>query len=210
MANIVQKDRKAYRVWDKTNNEWNELNLKTTATSVDASDGDTLQTKVGAIKGVTTSTSVTTTGYAADATVVKELSNSLINENNESFNFGVKNGVRGFFTDPSRADDSFIPFISGGNFKLLAQQTPGTSLAFPENCAKAIVVFIHAYEKNNASYSDEITSVSVSNVDKVTEIYNQDKHPAMKICLVEGATTNSICTMNIPFSYTQTILIFAL
>ena len=32
------------------------------------------------------------------------------NENNESFNFGVKDGVRGFFTNPSRADDSFVPF----------------------------------------------------------------------------------------------------
>ena len=34
----------------------------------------------------------------------------LTNEDNESFNFGVLNGVRGFFTNPSRADDSFIPF----------------------------------------------------------------------------------------------------
>ena len=37
------------------------------------------------------------------------------NENNESFNFGVKDGVRGFYTNPSRADDSFIPFSSGLN-----------------------------------------------------------------------------------------------
>ncbi len=29
---------------------------------------------------------------------------------NESFNFGSLNGVRGFFTNPSRADDSFVPF----------------------------------------------------------------------------------------------------
>ena len=29
----------------------------------------------------------------------------------ESFNYGVKDGVRGFFTDPSKADDSFVPFI---------------------------------------------------------------------------------------------------
>lgn len=35
---------------------------------------------------------------------------SLTNEDNETFNFGIKDGVRGFFTDPSRADDSFIPF----------------------------------------------------------------------------------------------------
>lgn len=42
------------------------------------------------------------------------LNDSLTNENNESFNFGVKDGVRGFFTNPSRADDSFVPFRSGG------------------------------------------------------------------------------------------------
>ena len=28
----------------------------------------------------------------------------------ETFNFGVKDGVRGFYTDPARADGSFIPF----------------------------------------------------------------------------------------------------
>ena len=28
----------------------------------------------------------------------------------ETFNYGIKDGVRGFFTNPSRADDSFIPF----------------------------------------------------------------------------------------------------
>ena len=48
----------------------------------------------------------------AGAYAVKELKDSLTNENNESFNFGVKDGVRGFYTDPSRADDSFIPFSS--------------------------------------------------------------------------------------------------
>lgn len=43
----------------------------------------------------------------AGALALKE---GLTNENNESFNFGYLNGVRGFFTNPSRADDSFIPF----------------------------------------------------------------------------------------------------
>ncbi len=59
----------------------------------------------------------TSSGKGAGALGVKEmykeLNNSLTNENNESFNFGVLNGVRGFFTDSSRADDSFIPFKSG-------------------------------------------------------------------------------------------------
>lgn len=42
------------------------------------------------------------------------INSSLKNENNESFNFGVKDGVRGYYTNPSRADDSFVPFSSGG------------------------------------------------------------------------------------------------
>lgn len=41
---------------------------------------------------------------------IEHINESLTNENNESFNFGYLNGVRGFFTNPSRADDSFIPF----------------------------------------------------------------------------------------------------
>lgn len=55
---------------------------------------------------------VTQEGYGVDALVVKQVNDSLQNENNESFNFGYLNGVRGFFTDSSRADDSFVPFSS--------------------------------------------------------------------------------------------------
>lgn len=38
--------------------------------------------------------------------------NSSLNDSSsgESFNFGSLNGVRGFFTNPSKADDSFVPF----------------------------------------------------------------------------------------------------
>ena len=43
---------------------------------------------------------------------INEQSQSLTNENSETFNFGVKDGVRGYYTNPSRADDSFIPFNS--------------------------------------------------------------------------------------------------
>lgn len=41
-----------------------------------------------------------------------DVNQSLTNENSETFNFGIKDGVRGYFTNPSRADDSFIPFKS--------------------------------------------------------------------------------------------------
>ena len=56
---------------------------------------------------------VTSKGFLTDALATKKLNESLTNEDGEVFNFGVKDGVRGFFTDPSRADDSFIPFSSG-------------------------------------------------------------------------------------------------
>lgn len=53
---------------------------------------------------------VTQEGYIAGALALKQVDDSLVNENNETFNFGVKDGVRGFYTNPSRADDCFIPF----------------------------------------------------------------------------------------------------
>lgn len=56
----------------------------------------------------------TSENMIAGADAVKEVYSSLKNENNESFNFGVKDGVRGYYTNPSRADDSFVPFSSGG------------------------------------------------------------------------------------------------
>lgn len=43
----------------------------------------------------------------------------------ESFNFGSLNGVRGFFTDPSKADDSFIPFKSGNDVKVISLSGTG-------------------------------------------------------------------------------------
>ena len=66
-------------------------------------DVDTLTT----LEQVTASTDVS---KPVGAGAVQELNSSLTNENSETFNFGVKDGVRGFFTNPSRADDSFIPF----------------------------------------------------------------------------------------------------
>ena len=64
------------------------------------------------VRDLDTINAITKEGYAPDALALKEVSDSLQNENNESFNFGYLNGVRGFFTDPSRADDSFVPFNS--------------------------------------------------------------------------------------------------
>lgn len=74
------KSRKYYRVHNGT--DWDRMHFVTDANSVDANDGDTMETKVGAIKGITTSTEVTEEGYAADATVVAALNSSLGKVNN--------------------------------------------------------------------------------------------------------------------------------
>ena len=58
------------------------LSRWTSSNTVKFEDGKTAQTKVGAIKGITTSTSATETGYAADATTVAALNQSLSNINN--------------------------------------------------------------------------------------------------------------------------------
>ena len=63
---------------------------------------------------------------------------SLVNEYNESFNFGVKDGVRGFFTDPSRADDSFIPFKSKLTCIKIASQTGNSTWGNTFNCATIV------------------------------------------------------------------------
>ena len=67
----------------------------------------------------------TDAGRFAGALAVKEINSNLSERINksltdsttgESFNFGIKDGVRGFYTNPSRADDSFVPFKSGSGW----------------------------------------------------------------------------------------------
>lgn len=59
------------------------LSRWTSSNTVEFNDGKTAQTKVGAIKGITTSTSAKETGYAADATTVAALNQSLGNLSNK-------------------------------------------------------------------------------------------------------------------------------
>lgn len=68
---------KFYRIWSVADKLWHRISFWTHANDVEFNDGKTAQTKVGAIKGITTSTSATETGYAADATTVAALNQSL-------------------------------------------------------------------------------------------------------------------------------------
>lgn len=107
-----------------------------------------------------------------------------------------------------RGADSFVPFKSG-DFRLIASHD-GDTLTFPEDCDKAVVIGVHAFRKNDAAYEDSITSINISNVTSVTELYSKSGLPGMKVYLVEGATTKSVCKMVTGCYYSKTILIFAL
>lgn len=77
MASTITKvTGRKYRVLtDNTPNNfvWNQLSFWTAASDVEFSDGVDAETKLGAIQGITTSTSITSTGYAADASVTTAL-----------------------------------------------------------------------------------------------------------------------------------------
>ena len=71
------------RCTDAVNKVWQRISFWHKASDCEFDDGQTAQAKVGAIKGITTSTSVTETGYAADMTTVKNLQTQ-INELNSN------------------------------------------------------------------------------------------------------------------------------
>lgn len=74
---------KFYRIWSAADKLWHRISFWTHANDVEFEDGKTAQTKVGAIKGITTSTNTKETGYAADATTVAALNQSLSDFSNK-------------------------------------------------------------------------------------------------------------------------------
>ena len=90
----------------------------------------------------------------AGALALKE---GLTNEDGETFNFGVKDGVRGFFTNPSRADDSFVPFSSfSASYEVLYQKASYSGESYSgtytvaEDCNLLIVTYAGGIIPSNA------------------------------------------------------------
>lgn len=109
------------RCTDAVNKVWQRISFWHKASDCEFDDGQTAQTKVGAIKGITTSTSVTETGYVADMTTVKNLQTQIDELNSNLGNFEIKNvlylngNVTG--TVPSGYKKSyFIPYRVSGKY----------------------------------------------------------------------------------------------
>ncbi len=77
--------KKFRRLIDVATNKWRRYSFWNKAKDTECEDGTDVETKVGAIKGITTSTNVSETGYAADAKTVSEINQSLTELNEVIF-----------------------------------------------------------------------------------------------------------------------------
>ena len=98
--------KKFRRLIDIATNKWRRYSFWNKAKDTECEDGTDVETKVGAIKGITTSTNVSETGYAADAKTVSEINQSLTN-----INTYVGKDKKLHFVDSSGAD-TVLPFKS--------------------------------------------------------------------------------------------------
>lgn len=121
IADLVDVKPIVEKITDKLDNA--KVDTLTTLEQVEATTDDTIPVGAGA---------------------VKQLNESLQNENNESFNFGVKDGVRGFFTNPSRADDSFIPFKGTAQLTALECGNMSGTKSFSVSVGNKILVCCNA------------------------------------------------------------------
>lgn len=97
--------KKFRRLIDIATNKWRRYSFWNKAKDTECEDGTDVETKVGAIKGITTSTNVSETGYAADAKTVSEINQSLANG---KIKFGIdSSGNYGYIKDGA---DTVIPF----------------------------------------------------------------------------------------------------
>ncbi|MCI9298135.1 MAG: hypothetical protein HFI10_11955 [Lachnospiraceae bacterium] len=62
---------------DVTNKLWQKISFWSKASDVEFDDGESAETKLGAIKGITTDLNITETGYAADMTALAQLNSEI-------------------------------------------------------------------------------------------------------------------------------------
>ena len=72
MAEILIKKGKKYNIFDKINNVWNQLSIWTHSDDVEFDDGKTASTKVGAINGISSSSTATDENIAASIGYVNQ------------------------------------------------------------------------------------------------------------------------------------------
>lgn len=97
---------------------------------------------------------VTQPGYVPDALVTKELINSLT-AGAEHFYYDMQDGVRGFNTSAARGADTFHPFKSNAEFKLVysSGNILGTALSYTYTVPKGITELIAYFTTKSGAAS---------------------------------------------------------
>lgn len=138
---IVEETRYYRQCVDKDNKKWERYGLWNRGKDTECEDGNTVETKVGAIKGITTSTNVSETGYAADAKTVSEINQSLTELSSAE---GIANSEQSNIAtfDTSSWDDGayliFNYYVGAGSFfELLIKR--GSNIAITNLTRKSTV-----------------------------------------------------------------------
>lgn len=69
--------RKFRKLVDEATKLWQRISIWNTASDTECEDGQSVETKIGSMKGITADTNTTETGYAADMTSVAQLYSNL-------------------------------------------------------------------------------------------------------------------------------------
>ena len=127
----------------------------TSANTVECDDGKTVQSKIGGINGISSSLSTNDGTQAASTILTNQLAQN-INSINGNIRFpdgvgfypDVKNGVRGYNTDPARGADTFSPFrkeIVLGECLIRSGLTTSTTINMAGRCEDISKVTINNF-----------------------------------------------------------------
>ena len=149
MASTITKvTGRTYRVLaDNTPNNfvWNQLSFWTAASDVEFEDGVDAETKLGAIQGITTSTSITSTGYAADASVTTALYKKTSQFLSATL---AASSTQVTFTNSNFDNDTFFDvYTSDPNVSPTNQVLSGTTLTLTFDAQSASVLVYVRYFK---------------------------------------------------------------
>lgn len=145
------------RLINETSKLWERISFWNKASDTECNDGQTVETKIGAFKGVTTSTNVTTTGFAADAKIVSKLNSNLGGFTPIIDSTGKITGYK-----TTAGADTVFPFKSGTTYKGLQLRVLFTFLN-TERFAIFVINSNNEFERLNdgVSYNDGYFSFTV-------------------------------------------------
>lgn len=177
MAQIISKDSVPYRIWDKVNGVWNQLNFRTNAKSVLADDGKTMQNKCGAIDGITSDLSGESETIAASIKCVNQINSSLtkvrtyLNEEDGKLHFVDAMGADSVLPFSSMIGDKYkvawtaryggtpcIPIKGINKIKITSSASPieNKLTIYGSNTYNSSEIPVKVYSTSNGSHNDII------------------------------------------------------